>query len=52
MRSTTVISMKAIDGSLGGASHAGSSLAPILAVVFAGFLVTGVALPVLPLHVH
>jgi MFS family permease len=44
--------MKAIDSSLGGASHAGSLLAPILAVVFVGFLVTGVALPVLPLHVH
>jgi MFS family permease len=27
-------------------------LTPILAVVFIGFLVTGLALPVLPLHVH
>jgi MFS family permease len=29
-----------------------AALAPIMAVVFSGFLVTGLALPVLPLHVH
>lgn len=44
--------MKAIDDSLEGTSHARVLLAPILAVVVVGFLVTGLALPVLPLHVH
>jgi MFS family permease len=31
---------------------AGGALAPIMAVVFIGFLVIGMAIPVLPLHVH
>ena len=30
----------------------GSSLLPVMAVVFVGFLIVGFALPVLPLHVH
>jgi len=29
-----------------------SALLPIMAVVFVGFLITGMAMPVLPLHVH
>ena len=29
-----------------------SALLPIMAVVFIGFLIIGMALPVLPLHVH
>ena len=28
------------------------TLLPIMAAVFVGFLVTGMAMPVLPLHVH
>jgi MFS family permease len=45
--------VKTIDDSPEGSSHATRVLlAPILAVVFVGFLVTGLALPVLPLHVH
>src|SRR4051812_33117484 len=44
--------MSAIDAPRERPPHAGVQLAPILAVVFVGFLVTGLALPVLPLHVH
>src|SRR3982750_2038053 len=44
--------MQAIDRAPGPALPAGVVLAPMLAVVFVGFLVTGMALPVLPLHVH
>src|SRR5436189_2957310 len=33
-------------------SSATSALLPIMTVVFIGFLVIGMALPVLPLHVH
>src|SRR5437764_14871559 len=43
--------MTAIDRRVA-ASPGGVVLAPMLAVVFVGFLVTGMALPVLPLHVH
>src|SRR5215213_3653414 len=31
---------------------AGAALFPIMAAVFGGFLVIGIAIPVLPLHVH
>src|SRR5213595_1282835 len=44
--------MNAIDASRERPSGAGGQLAPLLAVVFVGFLVTGLALPVLPLYVH
>jgi len=44
--------MSAVEVSAGRTSDAGPVLAPILGVVFVGFLVTGMALPVLPLHVH
>jgi len=44
--------MNAIDALPERPSHAVGQLAPILAIVFVGFLLTGVALPVLPLHVH
>src|SRR3982750_2553967 len=43
--------MNAIDASRERPPHANVQLAPILAVGFVGFLVTGLALPVLPLHV-
>lgn len=33
-------------------STAGAGLLPLMAAVFLGFLVVGIALPVLPLHVH
>ena len=34
------------------ASSVAAELAPIVAVVFVGFLIVGIAMPVLPLHVH
>ena len=44
--------MSAVEVSAGRTSDASPLLVPILGVVFVGFLVTGMALPVLPLHVH
>src|SRR6266568_616336 len=42
----------AIVGSTGPQSHSITALLPIMGVVFVAFLVIGLALPVLPLHVH
>jgi hypothetical protein len=38
--------------SLGPAARSGASLLPIMSAVFIAFLVIGIAIPVLPLHVH
>src|SRR3954449_8085374 len=52
MKSAKQMSATTLEPSTAARSSATTALLPIMAVVFVGFLVIGMALPVLPLHVH
>jgi hypothetical protein len=47
-----VMSVAVLDTDVAVRSSVNAALLPIMAVVFIGFLIIGMALPVLPLHVH
>jgi hypothetical protein len=52
MSGTSLSSATISEPSLVVAPSVTSALLPIMTIVFIGFLIIGMALPVLPLHVH